>query len=365
MKAAVLTKLNAPLEVLNLTLPDHLEYGQVLVQVLVSGICGAQLQEMKGEKGCKRIGGYLVDPYIPHLMGHEGCGMVESVGPGVTRVKPGDKVVMHWRKADGVEAACPKYGWWKALPGFRHSVCSRHMTEVPVGGGRVTTLCEKAVVSENRVTPVPPDTSPELCALLGCSLSTALGTVEREARVKQGESVLIVGTGGLGCNLIKAALLAHAHPIVAMDVHPSKRKTALALGATAYVDALKDDLSKIGKFDVVVDTAGAGRSMESTLPLLAASGRFILVGHPAPGKDVPIHNADHLFEGEGKFIKATQGGGFLPHLDIPRYVRLWESGALDISGIITHRLPLRLVNKGIEKVQGGNASRVLIDMRMK
>ena len=360
MKAAVLTKLNAPLEVLGLTMPDHLEYGQVLVQVLVSGICGAQLQEIRGEKGCKRIGGYLVDPYIPHLMGHEGCGVVEAVGPGVTRVKPGDKVVCHWRKADGVEAAYPKYGWWT-----KTEIANWPMIEKSVGGGRVTTLCEKAVVSENRVTPVPPDTSPELCALLGCSLSTALGTVEREARVRQGESVLIVGTGGLGCNLIKAALLAHAHPVVAMDVHPGKRKTALALGATAYVDALKDDLAKVGRFDVIIDTAGAGRSMEDTLPLLAPSGRFILIGHPAPGKDVPIRNADHLFEGEGKLVKATQGGGFLPHLDIPRYVRLWESGALDISGIVTHRLPLRLVNKGIEKVKAGNASRVLIDMSLK
>ena len=359
MKAAVLTKLNAPLEVLNLALPDHLEYGQVLVRVLVSGICGAQLQEIRGEKGTKRIGGYLVDPYIPHLLGHEGCGVVEAVGAGVCRVKPGDKVVMHWRKAEGIEANCAKYTWWKVGPSGGAA------TAVNVGGGRVITLCEQAVVSENRVTPVPPDTSPELCALLGCSLSTALGTVEREASIEFGESVLIVGTGGLGCNLIKAALLAHAHPIVAMDIRPGKKRTALALGATAYIDALKDDLSKVGKFDVVVDTAGAGSSMADTLPLLAPSGRFILVGHPPPGADVLIKDADHLFGGEGKSIKATQGGGFLPHLDIPRYVRMWQSGTLDVSGIVTDRLPLRLVNKGIEKVKAGNASRVLIDMRLK
>jgi len=353
MKASVLTKLNAPLVVADIAMPESLAYGQVAVKILVSGICGAQLQEIRGEKGNAA--------FLPHLLGHEGCGIVDSIGEGVTRVKPGDKVVLHWRKATGIEAACPAYGWWRK-PGSEAS--DRAMSRLSVGGGRVTTLSEYTVASENRLTPVPMDTPVELCALLGCGLSTALGTIESEAAVKFGESVLIVGTGGLGCNLIRCACMAKANPVVAVDVHANKKRVALSLGATRYVDSSQEDLSKIGRFDVVIDTAGAGDSMEKTLPLLSPSGRFIMVGQPGPGKSVSMLNARHMFEGEGKSIKATQGGGFRPERDIPRYVRMWKAGVLSIDGIITARLPLRQINKGIDMVIAGKASRVLIDMTL-
>jgi len=353
MKAAVLTEINSPLTVTDIAMPESLAYGQVAVKILASGICGAQLQEIRGEKGNAA--------FLPHLLGHEGCGIVESIAEGVTRIKPGDKVVLHWRKAAGIEAACPTYGWWKK-PATGAS--GREMLKHPVGGGRVTTFSEYAVASENRLTPVPHDTPVELCALLGCGLSTALGTIESEAAVKFGESVLIVGAGGLGCNLIRCACMAKASPVVAVDVHASKKRVALSLGATHYVDSSKDDLSKIGRFDVVIDTAGAGDSMEKTLPLLNPSGRFIMVGQPGPGKAVSMTNARHMFEGEGKTIKATQGGGFRPEVDIPRYVRMWKAGVLNIDGIITARLPLRQINKGLDMVRAGKASRVLIDMTL-
>ena len=145
MKAAILAEVNMPLLVENVRLPARVEYGQVWVRVLVSGICGAQLQEIAGLKGNVE--------HMPHLLGHEGCGIVEEVGLGVARVKPGDKVVCHWRKAAGIDAPFPWYGW-DGEGGV-------------VGGGKVTTLSEKSVVSENRLTPVPADTPPELCALLG------------------------------------------------------------------------------------------------------------------------------------------------------------------------------------------------------
>lgn len=199
--------------------------------------------------------------------------------------------------------------------------------------------------------------------MMGCGLSTALGIFENEAQVKYGQSVLVVGVGGLGCNLIRCACFAHAHPVVAMDVHESKRKMALALGADSYVCAKAG--KDIGKFDLIIDTAGAGGSMESTLPLLAPSGRFLMVGQPRPGEAVPIVGARHLFDGEGKTIHATQGGGFIPDRDIPRWVGLHRAGKLNTDGIITHRLPLERVNEGIELVKAGHAGRVLIDMELK
>lgn len=346
MKAAVLTTLNAPLEVLRVEhqRADDLDFGQVLVRLLASGICGAQLQEIRGEKGGP----------VPHLLGHEGCGMVEAVGPGVSRVKAGDKVVLHWRKAAGIESSLPAYkirGEWRP-------------------SGRVTTFSERAVVSENRVTPIPADTPRELAALLGCGLSTALGTVERDAGLKMGESLLIVGLGGLGVNVLRAARLAHASPIVCVDIHESKRAVAEAMGAEfiSRDESLRAGLERVGcacGCDVVIDTAGTAESIGRTLPFVAPSGRFVMIGQPKPGASVAMTDARHFFDGEGKTMRATQGGGFRPELDIPRYLRLWRSGALRVDGIVTHRIRLDEINKGLDLVRDGEASRVMIDLAEK
>src|SRR3989338_3133911 len=137
MKAAILEEINGPLVVGEVGLSE-LMFGQVLVKVLVSGICGAQLQEIAGNKGNGK--------FVPHLLGHEGCGIVESIGVGVTRVKKGDKVVMHWRKGEGIESDFPTYT-------FKGK---------PMRSGKITTLSEYSVVSENRVTPVPAHTPNEL-----------------------------------------------------------------------------------------------------------------------------------------------------------------------------------------------------------
>lgn len=343
MRAAVLTELNAPLTLADVeTTP--LQFGQVLVQIVASGICGAQLAEIRGEKGNAK--------FLPHLLGHEACGLVVEIGAGVTRVKPGERVVCHWRKARGIEAPFPQYRF-----------NGRKITSGPV-----TTFSQFSIISENRLTPVPMDTPRELCALLGCGLSTALATVERDAAVKFGEGVMIVGMGGLGMNLLQAAKLAQASPIVCVDVHESKRELAEAMGADAYINAATENIPlELGKIcrcgcDVIIDTAGSKRSIEATLPHLAPSGRFVLVGQPKPGDDVTIANANLLFSGKGKTIRATQGGGFDPDEDIPRYLKLWRAGKLKLDGIITHRVPLERINNGIDLVRNGQASRVLVEM---
>lgn len=342
MRAAVLTTLNAPLELADVT-PEKLNYGQVRVRVLASGICGAQLAEIRGEKGNAA--------YLPHLLGHEGCGIVEEVGPAVTRVKAGDRVVIHWRKAAGIESPLPLYRY-------------RGRT---ITSGRNITFAEQSVCSENRVTPIPSDTPTELAALLGCGLSTALATVEREAAMKPGETLMIVGLGGLGVNLLRAANLAHASRIVCVDVHESKREIARAHGAI-YANAKTESIRSVLEWsgcacgcDVVIDTAGTPESIKRTLPFVAPSGRFVMIGQPPPGASVEITNAADLFAGDGKRIMATQGGGFRPDVDIPRYLRLYRMGALRIDGVITHRVKLENINDGLDLVRAGDASRVLVE----
>lgn len=346
IKAAVLERIDAPLVVAEVGVGKP-AFGQILVKVLVSGICGAQLQEIAGNKGNAK--------FVPHLLGHEGCGVVEEIGEGVTRVQKGDKVVMHWRKGEGIESDFPQYEYAdKKMP-----------------SGKVTTFSEYSIVSENRVTPVPHDTPDELCALLGCGLSTALSVIQKEANVQSGQSVLIVGVGGLGLNLITAARLANAYPIVAVDIYDGKKELAEDVGAHLFINAAKQDVAAsiqeafdIRDFEAIVETSGAPKAIENSLPLLRGGGIYILLGQPKPGESVVISNAHHLFGGEGKSIRATQGGGFSPTNDIPHYINLHKTGALQIDSIITHRMKLGDINEAIDMVRNGQAGRILIDMRI-
>ena len=354
-KAAVLTQLNSPLEIWDIehastSFGKTCATGQVRVEMLMSGICGSQLQEIAGNKG--NAG------FMPHLLGHEGCGIVREVGAGVNVQLIGKKVVCHWRKGEGSDAY----------------LTARYDTKDgrTLGGGHVTTLCESAVVSRNRVTVVDDDVPMELCALLGCGLSTALGTVEQEAKLKFGESILIIGCGGVGMNLIQAAKLSCAYPIFVSDINTEKATTCFNLGATSFTNPMTDcidrswdahSLSGNAKFDVIVDTTGNIEAIENGIQRLASGGRFIMVGQPKPCQSFRVLSALDMFYGEGKTIIATQGGGFRPHLDIPRYVNLWRAGLLDLTGTISHKLPLEQINDGIDLVRNGLAGRVMISLK--
>lgn len=334
MKAALLIEINKPLVMTDLS-PCILKPGQVLVRVLVSGICGAQLSEIRGEKGT----------HFPRLMGHEGCGIVEYAGPGVTKVKQGQKCVMHWRKGSGMESESPRY----------------YLGDEEITGGQVTTFSEYSVCSENRLTAVPDETPNELCALLGCGLSTALGVMENEAKLKAGESVLIVGCGGVGLNLIRVAKMMGASWVVGRDHSESSLQNATKAGAND-TEWTPRWIGAVEHFDVVVDTTGNPQAISEGIERVRGGGTFVMVGQPAPRADVLLHSARHLFDGEGKTLKATQGGQFNPDRDIPRYVKMWQSNHLKIDGIVTRRFPLSKINEAIATVQTGNAGRAMIEM---
>lgn len=323
MKAALFISINQPLEVVELELCSPF-YGQVKVGVKLAGICGAQLAEIRGDKG----------DFFPRLMGHEGVGIVEQIGPGVKTVKVGDKVVMHWRKGDGIESQAP--GFFRGNELF--------------SSGQVVTWATHSLCSENRLTAVPEETSDELCALLGCGLSTAIGTIEQEANLRMGESILIVGCGGLGMNLIMAAKMRRAGFIYVVDVH-DKSAAALAIGADAFTDR-PEHIELM--FNVIIDTTGNEAVINRTMQLLGPSGRYIMVGQPKG--HITIMNAKHMFDGEGCLIKATQGGGFRPERDIPRYAKM----DFDTSKIISHTVNLDDINEGIDLVKNGQAGRVMV-----
>lgn len=334
MKAAVLEEINAPLGIRDVELTE-LKVGQVLVKILVSGLCGAQLHEIRGHKGNAK--------FLPHLMGHEGCGIIEEVGPGVTTVKVGDKVVMHWRPGTGIESPFPSY----VLDGKSMS------------SGKVTTLSEYSIVSENRVTTVLDDTPPELCAILGCALTTAMGIIDNEVDLKFGETVAVVGCGGVGLNLLQGAAMKSACPIYAVEKNFDKRDLCFTAGATTFVDDINSIEEKV---DVIIDTTGIPEVISACVSKLSGKGRMILVGQPAPGRGVEVMNAVNLFSGMGQTIKATQGGKTNPTEDIPRYVRMHKEGILDIESFVTHRFKLDQVNEAFDLLRSGNAGRIIIEI---
>ncbi|MEK7602513.1 MAG: zinc-binding dehydrogenase [Patescibacteria group bacterium] len=342
MKAAVLETLNKPLVVGEVTLTP-LTPGQVLVKNLVTGICGAQLEEIQGHKGNAK--------FVPHLLGHEACGIVEDIGPEVQKVKKGDKVVLHWRKGEGIESDFPKYIY----------------KGKEISSGKVTTFSEYTIVSENRVTPVPHDTPNDLAALLGCALSTGLGVVSGAAKVQPGESVIIIGAGGVGLNLIRAAVRAGANPVIAVDI-ADKETLAKNVGAHFFIHSGKTGLADglesvagIKNVDVIISTVTDKKTAEEALPLLAPSGRYVMVGQPVPGESLEITNAFHFHEGEGKVLMGTQSGGFNPTRDIPRYLKMAQEGEATIDGIITKRIKLDQINEAIDEIRAGKAGRIMID----
>ena len=338
--AAILAESGRPLEVDTIDLPDRLEHGQVLVRVHKSGICGAQLNEIDAVKG--------PDKFLPHLLGHEAVATVLEVGAGVTSCRAGDLVVMHWRPGAGMQAPTPAYRW----RGRR------------LNAGWVTTFNDHAVVSENRVTPVSPAIDQRTAPLLGCAVTTALGVVNNDAAIAIGESVLVLGVGGVGLNIVQFAAMVGAHPVVAVDRLENKLDMAMRFGATHRINSEDGDVAAVvhglvgpGGVDKVVETTGAKALIELGYELTAGKGRCILVG--VPREKVELYTLPLHFD---KVLKGSEGGGCHPSRDIPRLVRLQQAGKLDYSGVVTHRFPLESVNDALDLMRSGRSGRILVEM---
>jgi len=340
-KAAILAQSRQPLVVDEIALPDALGVGQILVKVLYSTICGAQLNEIAAAKG--------PDRFLPHLLGHEASARVLETGPGVTTVKQGDIVVLHWRPSQGIQCQPPAYTWRGAK----------------LNAGWVTTFNEYAVISENRMTVIAPDYDLRNAPLLGCAVTTAAGVINNDAKVKVGESVVVFGVGGVGLNVVQFAQLAGAYPIVAVDLVDSKLAMAKDRGATICFNAantadLEGDIKKVvGQEgpDKVIETTGVKSVIELAYNLTHADGTCVLVG--VPHEKVTIYTLPIHFN---KVLTGSHGGNAVPHLDIPRLIRLNRAERLSFDGIITHEFPLDQINEALELIRSGAAGRVVLNI---
>lgn len=346
MRAAILVEQKKPLVIDNVELPQTLDYGQVLVKVFYSGICGSQIGEIDGVKG--------EDKYLPHLLGHEGSGEIIDVGAGVKFVKPGDFVVLHWMKGLGVESASPLYHW----------------RDRPLNAGWVTTFNEYAIVSENRLTVISTDFDLKLATLFGCAITTAFGVINNDAQLKIGQSLVVFGVGGVGLNIIQGAEMVSAHPVIAIDIVDSKLEKARQFGADhVFNSSMVTDLEAqirgiVGTqgADVVIETTGNARVIERAYSLTHPDGKTILVGVPKKGDHASIYTLPLHFK---KVLKGSHGGSASPHVDIPNYLRLVQSGKMKLEGLISHEFELDDINEAIQLIKSGNAGRVVLAMNDK
>lgn len=340
--AAVLEELNKPLRIRELTIPD-LKPGQVLVEVAYSGVCHSQLLEVHGGRG--------PDRFLPHTLGHEGSGTVLEVGAGVTKVKPGDRVVLSWIKGSGADVPSTVY----------------QSAEGPINSGAISTFMRQTVTCENRVTPIPDVMPLPEAALLGCAIPTGAGIVLNTARVHPGSSVAVFGVGGIGISVVLAADLVHATTIIAVDVFDHKLKRARQVGATHLINACKQNplttiLEITGQrgVDYAIEAAGQRETMETAFQVVRDNGGLcVLAGNLSHGERISLDPFDLI---KGKRIVGTWGGETQPDRDIPLYVNLYLSGKLKLDGLITHTYSLGEINQALEDLGHGKVGRALIEM---
>jgi len=339
--AAVLVQQNEPLELLELKIPS-LKSGQVLVQIAYSGVCQTQLNEIRGHKG--------PDQYLPHTMGHEASGTVLEVGSAVKKVKPGDRVVLSWIKGTGADEPNTVY---EASDGRK------------VQSGAISTFLEKAIISENRIIPIPNTMPLKEAALLGCAIPTGAGVIFNEMNVKPGQSVAIFGIGGVGLSAILAARHLQANPLIAIDVIDEKLKKAKQLGATHAINAKTQDVVKTIQeitggpgVDFSLECAGRKDTMETAFNALKPSKSLCVIAGNAPkGHHIQLDPFDLI---RGKRIIGTWGGNSSIDKDVTNYINLFQNKSFPMGELISHEVGLKDINHLMKLLEKGEVYRGMI-----
>jgi len=342
--AAVLVRCGAPLEIESGIDIPPLGPGQLLVRIAYSGVCRSQVMETRGLRGA--------DPYLPHMLGHEGSGEVLEIGPGVTKLAVGDPVILSWIRGAGLDAPRTVY---KA--GGRS-----------INAGAITTFARLAVISENRCTRCPDGLPLDIAALLGCAVLTGTGLIEHETTPAPGAAVAIFGLGGVGMSALMAAARRRPSALIAVDIDPAKLAIAQAMGATVAINALEEDpVAAMRRLtagfgpDVVIEAAGRAATIASAFEAVRRGGVCVFASHPAAGEMIQLDPYELI---AGKQIRGSWGGGARPDEDIPRLAQLYARGELPIADLANARYPLENVNQALDDLEAGRVLRPLLDMAL-
>ncbi|HXX91105.1 MAG TPA: Zn-dependent alcohol dehydrogenase [Acidimicrobiales bacterium] len=361
VRAAVAHEVGAPLVVEEIELEDPGPH-DVRVRIAASGVCHSDLSVQSGAL-----------PYVfPTVLGHEGAGVVEEVGDAVTRVAPGDHVVLSWIPPCRTCYWCLAGQPMLCEPGLAQSLGGRYATlrGTPLVRGLGTaTFAEQTLVPEGEVVPVDPSVPLELAALVGCALATGVGAVWHTARVRPGASVAVVGCGGVGLSVVQGARLAGASTIVAVDRVASALQRAVSLGATASVDAAGADpvtavreLTEGRGVDYAFEVVGKADSIRSAFAMTRRGGTTVLVGAGSPDDQVAF-SAMELFV-DAKAVLGCVYGSTDPDRDFPTLVDLVRRGAIDAAGMVSGRIGLEDLDEAFAAMAaGGSARRVVVPGR--
>lgn len=361
MKASVLHEQGKPLGVEELEL-EAPRRGEVLVRMTASGVCHSCLHAADGSwKGVP----------VPIVLGDEGAGVVEALGPGVDDLGVGDHVILSW---------APTCGRCHYCVIGRPNLCERRQpgrgvlpdgtTRMSLHGrpvyhyGHVATYASRTVVHESCAIRIDPAMPLDLAALVGCSVMTGVGAVINTAAVPPGASMAVFGVGGVGLNVVQGGALVAAHPIIAVDVRAAKLEHARGLGASHAVDASKEDavaairrITRLGA-DYTFVAVGDTRAVAQAVEALAPGGTCVLIGVPETGATVPM-DVRPLVTGE-RVIRGSSYGGARTREDLPRLVNLYLAGKLQIDRLVTRRYGLDEANEAFRALAAGELARGLI-----
>ena len=345
----------APVEVTAIIVPDP-GPGEAVVRVQTCGVCHTDMHY--------RDGG-INDEY-PFLLGHEAAGVVESVGDGVTNVRPGDFVVLNWRAVCGECRACRRghleYCFDTHNAEQKMTLADGTELEPALGIGA---FAEKSLVASGQCTKVDPAASPAAAGLLGCGIMAGVGAAINTGGVGRGDSVAVIGCGGVGNAAVAGARLAGAARIIGVDLDPRKLEWARGFGATHTVDARNSDPVEAireltGGFgaDVVIEAVGTPKTYEQAFYARDLAGTVVLVGVPTPDMRIELPLLDVFSRGGA--LKSSWYGDCLPSRDFPMLTDLYTQGRLDLDGFVTEEIGIGDVEEAFARMERGDVLRSVV-----
>ncbi|NKR44951.1 S-(hydroxymethyl)mycothiol dehydrogenase [Prescottella equi] len=347
---------DAPVELVTINIPDP-GPGEAVVAIAACGVCHTDLTY--------RDGG--INDEFPFLLGHEAAGIVEAVGEGVDTVEVGDFVVLNWRAVCGKCRACkrgrPQYCF--DTHNAKQKMTLEDGTELTPALG-IGAFADKTLVAAGQCTKVDPTADPAVVGLLGCGVMAGMGAAMNTGNVTRGDSVAVIGCGGVGDAAVMASRLAGANKIIAIDRDPKKLEWAVELGATHTIDASKvddvveaiQDLTDGFGTDVVIDAVGRPETWKQAFYARDLAGTVVLVGVPTPDMTLEMPLVD--FFSRGGSLKSSWYGDCLPERDFPMLVDLYQQGRLPLEKFVTERIKLEDVEQAFETMHRGEVLRSVV-----
>ncbi|MGW2253852.1 S-(hydroxymethyl)mycothiol dehydrogenase [Kitasatospora sp. NPDC001660] len=355
VKAVIARAKGAPVEVTTIVVPDP-GPGEAVVRIQACGVCHTDLHYREGG----------INDEFPFLLGHEAAGVVESVGEGVTEVAPGDFVVLNWRAVCGQCRACrrgrPQYCF--NTHNAKQKMTLLDGTELSPALG-IGAFAEKTLVAAGQCTKVDPAAEPAVAGLLGCGVMAGIGAAINTGGVGRGDSVAVIGCGGVGGAAVLGSRLAGAARIIAVDIDDRKLEKARALGATHTVNSrTTDPVEAIREItgghgaDVVVEAVGRPETYRQAFYARDLAGTVVLVGVPTPEMTLELPLLDVF--GRGGALKSSWYGDCLPSRDFPMLIDLYLQGRLDLGAFVTETIELDAVEQAFERMHQGDVLRSVV-----